>query len=292
MPELDLGNVKGPQGKSAYQSALDAGYSGSEEAFNTAMAKAPDAVLYTAQTLTDAQKAQARGNINAAQSDLNRSITLYVSPNGNDDTGDGSQSKPFRQIQRAVDSLPKNIGASEIKVSVAAGEYGGFSINGFYGSGLSNHYSISIVGESRESTIITGGINVSSCMCYVTIQSCTVKGENSGCNIVALHVSGIYMSDVALVGTTAVFGVWFDACLCAKIYYSEVSNKSKAGILADGTMLYCARVSGTNNAVGIQSGSNNSGSAGVVVGSGCTIDGTSKYNKEIGGIIFMDGVLV
>lgn len=66
MPELDLGNVKGPQGKSAYQSALDAGYSGSEEAFNTAMAKAPDAVLYTAQNLTDEQKAQARTNINAA----------------------------------------------------------------------------------------------------------------------------------------------------------------------------------------------------------------------------------
>lgn len=66
MPELDLGNVKGPQGKSAYQSALDAGYSGSEEAFNTAMAKAPDAVLYTPQTLSDEQKAQARGNINAA----------------------------------------------------------------------------------------------------------------------------------------------------------------------------------------------------------------------------------
>lgn len=66
MPELDLGNVKGPQGKSAYQSALDAGYSGSEEAFNTAMAKAPDAVLYTAQSLTDGQKAQARTNINAA----------------------------------------------------------------------------------------------------------------------------------------------------------------------------------------------------------------------------------
>lgn len=66
MPELDLGNVKGPQGKSAYQSALDAGYSGSEEAFNTAMAKAPDAVLYTAQSLTDEQQTQARRNINSA----------------------------------------------------------------------------------------------------------------------------------------------------------------------------------------------------------------------------------
>ncbi len=68
MPELDLGNVKGPQGKSAYQSALDAGYSGSEEAFNTAMAKASDAVLYTPQSLTDGHKTQARNNIGAAPS--------------------------------------------------------------------------------------------------------------------------------------------------------------------------------------------------------------------------------
>lgn len=78
MPELDLGNVKGPQGKSAYQSALDAGYSGSEEAFNTAMAKAPDAVLYTAQSLTDEQKAQARTNIGAVDSALLNSIGTII----------------------------------------------------------------------------------------------------------------------------------------------------------------------------------------------------------------------
>lgn len=78
MPELDLGNVKGPQGKSAYQSALDAGYSGSEEAFNKAMAKAPDAVLYTAQSLTDEQKAQARTNIGAGTV---QSAVLFTSQN-------------------------------------------------------------------------------------------------------------------------------------------------------------------------------------------------------------------
>lgn len=82
MPELDLGNVKGPQGKSAYQSALDAGYSGSEEAFNTAMAKAPDAVLYTAQSLTDEQKAQARTNIGA---DTVQGAVLYTPQSLTDD---------------------------------------------------------------------------------------------------------------------------------------------------------------------------------------------------------------
>lgn len=85
MPELDLGNVKGPQGKSAYQSALDAGYSGSEEAFNTAMAKAPDAVLYTAQSLTDEQKTQARGNINAAPGGFGYGETLASIDINNDE---------------------------------------------------------------------------------------------------------------------------------------------------------------------------------------------------------------
>lgn len=85
MPELDLGNVKGPQGKSAYQSALDAGYSGSEEAFNTAMAKAPDAVLYTAQSLSDTQKAQARTNINAAPGGYGYGDTLAVIDINNDE---------------------------------------------------------------------------------------------------------------------------------------------------------------------------------------------------------------
>lgn len=99
MPELDLGNVKGPQGKSAYQSALDAGYSGSGEAFNTALKEVPGhiansgihvtsaqktawdgAVRYdAAQSLSDAQKAQARSNIEAGAD----SAVLYTSQNLN-----------------------------------------------------------------------------------------------------------------------------------------------------------------------------------------------------------------
>lgn len=87
MPELDLGNVMGPGGKSAYQTAIDAGYSGSEEAFNAALVAVPGHIADTdihvtaaqkdawnstvrydaAQSLTDVQKTQARGNIGAAQ---------------------------------------------------------------------------------------------------------------------------------------------------------------------------------------------------------------------------------
>ena len=78
--------VKGADGKSAYQTATEAGYSGTETAFNTALKEVPGhiangdihvtseqktawngSIRYNAaQSLTDAQKAQARGNIGAA----------------------------------------------------------------------------------------------------------------------------------------------------------------------------------------------------------------------------------
>jgi hypothetical protein len=78
--------VKGTDGKSAYQTAVEAGYSGTETAFNTALKDVPghiangdihvteeqktawnSSVRYNAaQSLTDAQKTQARGNIDAA----------------------------------------------------------------------------------------------------------------------------------------------------------------------------------------------------------------------------------
>lgn len=61
----------GAPGKSAYQYAVDAGYTGSEEDFAAKMAQGiPDGVLlHTPQTLTDEQQAQARENIGAASTE-------------------------------------------------------------------------------------------------------------------------------------------------------------------------------------------------------------------------------
>nr|DAR49809.1 MAG TPA: hypothetical protein [Caudoviricetes sp.] len=127
MPELDLGNVKGPQGKSAYQSALDAGYSGSEEAFNTAMAKAPDAVLYMAQNLTDAQKAQARGNINAAPGGFGLGgivATIPANANLNDYIRTGFFGNGNTSVIRTWINTPANWPANEAILEVyALGNY-------------------------------------------------------------------------------------------------------------------------------------------------------------------------
>lgn len=58
--------VPGADGKSAYETASDSGYVGSEAQFGRDLADVQNAVKYnTAQTLTDAQKQQARDNIGA-----------------------------------------------------------------------------------------------------------------------------------------------------------------------------------------------------------------------------------
>lgn len=65
-------------------------------------------------------------------------ITLYVSITGNDTTGDGSQAKPYRTINKTLSMLKKNI-AANVKIRVLAGDYsseGSITIKSFKGSSL------------------------------------------------------------------------------------------------------------------------------------------------------------
>lgn len=56
--------------------------------------------------------------------------TVYVDPTGSDVTGDGSVGNPFRQIQTAVDILPKNV-LHLVDIEAATGSYDAFTLTGF-----------------------------------------------------------------------------------------------------------------------------------------------------------------
>lgn len=58
-------DLKGSDGKTAYTYAREGGYAGTETEFASDLSNTRDSVLYTVQTLTEAQKAQARANIGA-----------------------------------------------------------------------------------------------------------------------------------------------------------------------------------------------------------------------------------
>lgn len=62
---------------------------------------------------------------------------IYVSTYGNDTSGDGSESYPYRMIQRAIDSIPRNLDGREITIRVSDGTYSeNVEVSGFYGGTL------------------------------------------------------------------------------------------------------------------------------------------------------------
>ena len=67
---------------------------------------------------------------------LTSSVNIYVRPDGDDNTGDGSTVKPFKTIQKAVNTVPKLIEKDHF-IKVAEGEYDEeVTIKGISGSAI------------------------------------------------------------------------------------------------------------------------------------------------------------
>ena len=63
--------------------------------------------------------------------------TIYVSTSGNDASGDGSSNLPFKTVQKAINSIPKDLNNREITINIASGTYSeNVEIAGFYGGTL------------------------------------------------------------------------------------------------------------------------------------------------------------
>ena len=86
--------------------------------------------------------------------------TIYVKTSGNDFTGDGTSAAPFKTIQKAIDSIPKDLNNREITINVASGTYAeDVIISGFNGGTL--RFSIETITISSltlyESNVILTG---------------------------------------------------------------------------------------------------------------------------------------
>lgn len=100
---------------------------------------------------------------------LTHDAILYVSTSGNDDTGTGEASKPFRTIKRALSALPRNLGGHYAMINVSAGTYGeAIEISGFDG--------LIIINGSTGSTVTVNSFRVSECTCELRGINLTSRG--------------------------------------------------------------------------------------------------------------------
>ena len=65
---------------------------------------------------------------------LQSTIDYYVEATGSDSTGDGSVSKPFATIQKAISSIPSNLNGNIATIYVGEGTFAPFSLanRGYY----------------------------------------------------------------------------------------------------------------------------------------------------------------
>ncbi|MEN6594692.1 MAG: hypothetical protein ABFC31_07105 [Clostridiaceae bacterium] len=141
-----------------------------------------DAISFVAQTLSEAQKAQARTNISAAAL-LAADTTIYVATTGSDVTGDGTVGTPYATITKAVSVIPKCLGGFTATISVAAGTYTDTPLfTGFYAGiiTLAFNGATTINGQLKFTAnkcqiLSTGNVAIT---CNVSAQGC-IQVEDS-----------------------------------------------------------------------------------------------------------------
>ena len=245
-----------------------------------------------AQSLTDAQKQQARENIAAGSAaDLAKKpdalltyTTLHVAKTGNDTTGDGSESKPYLTIQKALNSLPSLL-VDRVIVQVHVGNYNeNVVITNFTGR------EIHVAGDSNESVTINTLRALNNNIGYLRIENLAITGNSGDGYNWSLQVEGIqpvYLQNIICTNETPnshVGAFYFTKTSMVFMNNCTISNKNIA-LDVDGSVIYLNNtVTGTNNTVGIRCGSGWGNAGGYVQKGGANIAGEEQ--KGYGGQIW------
>ena len=228
---------------------------------------------------------------------LSTNLTLYVNSSSGNDGNDGlSSSKAKKTIQGALNSLPKNLGSYIATINVAAGTYNeAIKIAGFYAGCGEGNASIRIKGASQSGVIMNGGVFASGCACRIDVTDMTINGPASSGSCV--HVFGclsFYAARLTINGSTATNDRIF-ACYSCTASARTITMNGKSGASSfqvSGGVLILDGISGSNNYVGVHSGSSATGLGGIALISNDSMNASTKYKKQYGGIIYAEGALV
>ena len=198
-------------------------------------------------------------NFAAVETQLNgMSIQLYVSINGSDESGDGTQDKPYRTIQKAVDAIkPYHTDASII---IGAGDYDeSVEIR-------NKTASIGLSRETRENKVKLKYIGAAYCR--------------------QIWLDGLSFDGTGLEGDRPCINV-----MCVnnmQIHYCEIAGGPAIGAITViyNSLLTARGVGGAGNQIGYSAHSS------ILNITGSSLQATTLTEKRNGGIIYKDGVLV
>lgn len=247
-----------------------------------------------AMSLNDTEKTQARANIAAGSAaDLAKkpdavqgNITLHVAKTGNDTTGDGSESKPYLTIQKALDSLPKLLLArADIVI------HGGTYEEAVLVYGFSGPNSLTIGGAENETvkieTVDIRAVNLAEAVQLRNVELVGTSEDGYNFSVRTGDVEFVVLENVSCTNATASshWGAFrFTYTLSARLRGCTISNKAVALDVAAAVVYMDSTVTGTGNTVGIRCGSGWGNVGGYVQKGGANIAGEEQ--KGFGGQIW------
>lgn len=172
-------------------------------------------------------------------------ISWYVSPTGNDTTGDGTQAKPFKTIQATINKVPKVLNHNAT-IRITEGTYDEkVVISGFMGSGV-----LSLAGMNTSSLPQkVKSISIIGCSAYVSAVFLNIT-ETTGEAITIKYSVGASLNSCIIDGVASTsdgIGIYTSM---ATVSSCTISNKRNALYVINGSMIYISSMSGTNNVVG------------------------------------------
>ena len=183
-------------------------------------------------------------NFAAVETQLNgMSIQLYVSINGSDESGDGTQDKPYRTIQKAVDAIkPYHTDASII---IGAGDYDeSVEIR-------NKTASIGLSRETRENKVKLKYIGAAYCrqiwLDGLSFDGTGLEGDRPCINVMCVNNMQIHYCEIA--GGPAIGGIGLDSA-SAYVANTAISNCGRAITVIYNSLLTARGVGGAGNQIG------------------------------------------
>lgn len=211
------------------------------------------------------------GRVLASQMRFDKTQTLYVDASA-DAGGDGTESKPFRTIQAAVDVRYR--GATNAIINIAPGDYGEvISISNI--AGLAWTFQRNGTGTVKLKSLALGACT------HVGIANLTFEPEASfGVSI--NNVASAYLTGITI-NANQVSNGFSIAHSRAVIFQTTINNANIAVATANNSTVTMVSVAGIgNNMVA-------SADASLISMTSNTIVGTNKYEKLNGGVVYVEG---
>lgn len=179
---------------------------------------------------------------------LSTDVTIYVATTGSDSAGDGTNAKPYKTIQYAINTLPKDLGGRKATVNIADGTYSErIVISGFYNGW------VKLIGSKPEE--VSSVCNIADISIVDNPSSVDIRGINfttTTANGVYAVVSGFVIIAYCRCAVSSIWsGFSFDQTRF-EIFGCLVANKGIALMThgADGNSRYWNALS-INNTVGL-----------------------------------------